>query len=111
MTTVSKPNRNPARAEVTDQRRIRAFIAGGLLNAGEWPAGCGCNVIMATGKHHREIAVRTDSTLALETSYDNFQSCQVWLRTQNIATSPGNCAPTSPRAATWQAGAYPANPS
>jgi hypothetical protein len=28
MTTVSNPNRNPARAEVSDQKKMRAFIVG-----------------------------------------------------------------------------------
>jgi hypothetical protein len=28
MTTVSKPKRNPASAEVSDQKKMRAFISG-----------------------------------------------------------------------------------
>ena len=31
MTTVSKPKRNPARAEVMDQKKMRAFMADTLL--------------------------------------------------------------------------------
>src|SRR5258708_393529 len=99
MTTVSKPNRNPASAELMDQKKMRAFM--GRL----WPAlrACGAHargcraVVMQQGKNTAPNIERTDLTRTPETSYDRSPTCQACRKAQNIGTSRASCAPTSRR--------------